>query len=319
MADLLLSAQLAPGLAALAAFLAVIAFGLLVIDRAARRARLRSAVGIGRKGRMLITETGPARRWRSDLIGAMRAGAGKANLLRARQASAVRARLIRAGWRNRDALVIYVFAKIALPLIGIGGTAFFVFVVRPLSYPLLIQIAIVLGGALAASMLPDILVKNVEQRRRQEIQRALPDALDLMLICAEAGLSLDAALARVAREMVRGSPPLADEIGYTVLELRFLPDRRRALQHLGERVDLPAIRALTSTLIQGERYGTPLSQALRVLSSEQRTERMLRAEAKAARLPAVMTVPLIVFILPALFVVLLGPAALSIIDGLPGR
>jgi tight adherence protein C len=146
------------------------------------------------------------------------------------------------------------------------------------------------------------------------MQKALPDALDLMVICAEAGLSLDAAINRVASEISPTSPALADEFGLTLLELRFLPDRRQALENLAKRVELKAVQALVNTLFQTDKFGTPLAQALRVLAHELRSERMLRAEEKAARLPAVMTVPLIVFILPALFVVLLGPAILDLGD-----
>jgi tight adherence protein C len=139
-----------------------------------------------------------------------------------------------------------------------------------------------------------------------------------MVICTEAGLSLDATLTRVSREMMSSSPELADELSLTGLELGFLPERRVALDNLTQRTELQMIRSLVNTLIQAERYGTPLSQSLRVMSSESREERMLNAEAKAARLPAMMTVPMILFILPPLFIVLLGPAIVNTIDALSG-
>jgi len=139
-----------------------------------------------------------------------------------------------------------------------------------------------------------------------------------MVICAEAGLSLDSALKRVAKEMALSSPEIADEFGLTSIEIGFLPERGQALKNLMRRCDLPGIRGLVNTLMQSERYGTPLAQSLRVLSAEYRNERLMRAEEKAARLPAVMTVPLIVFVLPPLFVVLIGPAIMKFIDSMKG-
>ena len=168
-------------------------------------------------------------------------------------------------------------------------------------------IAVMLG--LAA---PDIFIKNQTQKREVILRRGMPDALDLLVICAEAGLSLDAALGRVSREIAPTCAELAEEIGLTGVELGFLPDRSRALQNLADRVPQPGVVALVNTLIQTEKYGTPLAQALRVLSAEMRDERMMAAEAKAAKLPATLTVPMILFILPPLFIVLLGPAILKI-------
>ena len=139
-----------------------------------------------------------------------------------------------------------------------------------------------------------------------------------MVICAEAGLSLDATFQRVSNEIGSTYPDLADELSLTSVELSFLPERRAALEGLGSRADMPGLRALVNTLMQTERYGTPLSQALRVLAGELRNERLMRAEEKAARLPAILTVPLIVFVLPPLFIVLLGPAVLNTIDALRG-
>jgi tight adherence protein C len=176
----------------------------------------------------------------------------------------------------------------------------------------MLRVAGAVGVALAGSWLPDVLVKNQAQKRAESIRKGLPDALDLMVICAEAGLSLDATFKRVAREIRPTSLALADEFGLTLLELRFMPERRRALENLAKRVELQGMTNLVNTLFQTEKFGTPLAQALRVLAAEMRDERMLRAEEKAARLPAVMTIPLIVFIMPALFIVLMGPAIMDV-------
>ncbi len=165
----------------------------------------------------------------------------------------------------------------------------------------------------------DIWITNMVNKRTKEIRKGLPDALDLLVICAEAGLTVDAAFARVARELGRAYPELGDEFALTAIELSFLTERRLAFENLAYRVKLDSVKGVVTTMIQTERYGTPLASALRVLSAEFRNERMMRAEEKAARLPAIMTIPLILFILPTLFVVILGPAACSISDNFLNR
>ena len=176
--------------------------------------------------------------------------------------------------------------------------------------------ALVAGTLILAYKAPDIWLKNKIDKRTHAIRKGLPDALDLLVICAEAGLTVDAAFGRVARELGRAYPELGDEFALTSIELGFLTDRRFAFENLAKRIDLDSVRGVVTTMIQTEKYGTPLASALRVLSAEFRNERMMRAEEKAARLPAIMTVPLILFILPVLFIVILGPAACSINDAL---
>jgi tight adherence protein C len=177
----------------------------------------------------------------------------------------------------------------------------------------------VAGTLVGAYKAPDIWLKNRVTKRSHAVRKGLPDALDLLVICAEAGLTVDAAFARVAKELGKAYPELGDEFGLTAIELGFLNERRQAFENLANRVDLDSVRGVVTTMIQTEKYGTPLASALRVLSAEFRNERMMRAEEKAARLPAIMTVPLILFILPTLFVVILGPAACSISDNLINR
>ena len=162
--------------------------------------------------------------------------------------------------------------------------------------------------------LPSFYVLRVRKKRYKAIQKSLPDVLDLMTICAEAGLSLAAMLDRVARELGISYPEIAQEIAMTSIEIGFLPDRNKALTNLSERVALAEVRGMVSVLIQTEKYGTPIAQALRVLSAEFRTARMLRAEEKAAKLPALMTIPMILFILPTLFIVIIAPAAVKLMD-----
>ncbi len=169
---------------------------------------------------------------------------------------------------------------------------------------------------LLAYKAPDLWVNNKRTKRTDGIRKGLPDALDLIVICAEAGLTVDSAFARVSRELGKAYPDLGEEFALTSIELSFLTERRQALENLSYRVNLEAVRGVVTTLIQTEKYGTPLASALRVLGAEFRNERMMRAEEKAARLPAIMTVPLILFILPVLFIVILGPAACDIKDAL---
>lgn len=166
--------------------------------------------------------------------------------------------------------------------------------------------------------LPDLIIKRQKKVRLTRLSRSLPDGLDLLVICAEAGLSLDAALKRVADEFIGVVPELSEELLLTSVELNFLPDRRQALTNLAARVELPAVRGVVATLIQTEKYGTPLAQALRTLASEFRDHRLLTAEEKAARLPAILTVPMIIFILPALFIVLAAPAYLQVSEKFAG-
>jgi len=256
---------------------------------------------------------------RSSGVSLMRQAVVKLKLMRGDQMEHISLRLARAGWRSRDAVVIYLFAKAALPFV-LGGAGLLVFSITSHSAAnpgvRLIFLAL---GFLAGFLGADLWVKNTATKRMKEMTKALPDALDLMVICAEAGLSLDAAISRVGREIAGNSPALAEEFSLTSIELGFLPNRQTALNNLIDRTNLDKLRALVNCLLQTERYGTPLANALRVLAAEFRDERMMKAEEKAAKLPAKMTVPMIIFIFPALFIVLAGPAAIQVIKALAAR
>ncbi len=226
----------------------------------------------------------------------------------------VKRKLVRAGWRTKDALMVFLFMQLVLPFLIFFVLALFLLVLTPVdALDRLQSVVVCLFFAILAGLLPNLIVKNQTQKRLDQLRKDLPDAFDLLVICAEAGLSLDAALDRVSREIMPSAPDLGEELALTGVELSFLPDRATALRALSDRVPLPGISALVSTLVQTEKYGTPLAQSLRLLSAELREERMMRAEEKAARLPAVLTVPMILFILPPLFVVLIGPAIIKVI------
>lgn len=224
-------------------------------------------------------------------------------------------KLAQAGIRRKELAVAVIFSRLVGPIVlggaaglwiyGFGGLADWTTFKRFATFA-----AITIFGYKAA----DIYLGNLIQKRTDAIRKGLPDALDLLVICAEAGLTVDSAFNRVAKELGRGFPELGDEFALTAIELGFLTERRMAFENLAYRVDLDSVKGVVTTMIQTEKYGTPLASALRVLSAEFRNERMMRAEEKAARLPAIMTVPLILFILPTLFIVILGPAACSIGD-----
>ena len=231
------------------------------------------------------------------------------------QVKAAQIKLMQAGIRKKEYAVAVIFGRLVLPIVIGGGVAFWVYGMGGLpDWSPLKRYGVVAGALILSYKAPDLYLKNKITKRTDAIRKGLPDALDLLVICAEAGLTVDAAFHRVARELGRGYPELADEFTLTAIELGFLSERKQAFENLAQRVDLDAIKGVVTTMVQTEKYGTPLASALRVLSAEFRNERMMRAEEKAARLPAIMTVPLILFILPTLFVVILGPAACSISD-----
>src|SRR5690606_27831922 len=238
----------------------------------------------------------------------------KLQLMRGERAQVIAAKLAKGGWRSKDALVAYLFAKISLPGLFAVLTAVYLFGTHAVEWGVAVKLLVSGFAGLIGYLLPDTLVKNRVTKRYQAIRKSLPDALDLLVICTEAGLNLDSGLDRVCREISNSAPELSDELGLASIELGFLPDRKMALANLAARVDFQAMTTLVNTLFQTEKYGTPLAVALRVLASEMRDERLMKAEEKAARLPAIMTVPMIIFILPALFIVLIGPAVLKAID-----
>lgn len=251
---------------------------------------------------------------REKSVGIMRQVVKRMNLMRSQSSQKIVQKMASAGWRSKDAVIIYLFFKLILPVIVGVAAVIVLFGLHAFDLQPLTRTGAAIGAVLLAAMAPDLLVKNTISKRQASIRKSLPDALDLLVICAEAGLTIDASLTKVAREMAKTCDEISDEFSLTAVELGFLTNRRQALENLARRVNLPALRGVVTTLIQTERYGTPLSQSLRVLSAEFRNERLMRAEEKAARLPAILTVPLICFILPALFIVLIGPAILKVLD-----
>lgn len=256
---------------------------------------------------------------KTDTTDAMKERLAGMKVLQDSQISAIEQKLAYAGYRNKELAVFVLTARMILPIV-LGVAAFMLIYVIDYfpDWGGVKRIGALSVAVFAGYKAPEIFLANKAGKRTAEIQKGLPDALDLLVICAEAGLTVDAAFNRVAKELGRAYPELGDEFALTAIELSFLNERKQAFDNLAYRVDLDAVRGVVTTMVQTERYGTPLASALRVLSAEFRNERMMRAEEKAARLPAIMTVPLILFILPVLFIVILGPAACSIADAFAG-
>ena len=225
-----------------------------------------------------------------------------------------RAKLVQAGYRGQAPYVTFLFFRLVTPALAVIFTAFYIFLVIDFDQPLTMKIGICLFAAYAGMHLPYVFLKNKIQRRQTDIKRAFPDALDLLLICVESGMSIETAFRRVSEEIGTQSVALAEELTLTTAELSYLPDRRQAYENLAKRTDLEGVKSVCVALQQAERYGTPLGQTLRTMAQENRDMRMAEAEKKAAGLPPKLTVPMILFFLPVLFVVILGPAIIRMMS-----
>jgi tight adherence protein C len=226
---------------------------------------------------------------------------------------AARAKLMQAGYRGQGPYVAFLFFRMIVPLVMLVGSLIYVFALAQLDMVPSMKLGVCLLATYLGMQLPFLFLKNKITKRKLSIMRAFPDALDLLLICVESGMSIEAAFRRVSEEIGSQSIPLCEELTLTTAELSYLPDRRQAYENLAKRTDLDGVKAVCLALQQAERYGTPMAQTLRVMSQENRDMRMSEAEKKAAALPPKLTVPMIVFFLPVLFVVILGPAAIKAI------
>ncbi|MEM6650153.1 MAG: type II secretion system F family protein, partial [Pseudomonadota bacterium] len=205
----------------------------------------------------------------------------------------------------------FMLARLAVPIIALLVAIFYIYVVEAVELGSFMRLVAVIGVFIIGFYLPQIYVKNKITKRQHTLQLAFPDSLDLLLICVESGMSIEAALQKVTQEVATACPELAEEYGLTTAELSYLQDRKVAYQNLGERTGVEGIKSVVTALIQSETYGTPLGQSLRVMAAENRELRMQAAEKKAAALPPKLTVPMILFFLPVLFVVILGPGAIT--------
>jgi tight adherence protein C len=225
-----------------------------------------------------------------------------------------RALLVQAGFRGQAPYITFLFFRLVMPAVMLLFSLFYVFVVIELDQPPMVKLGICIAATYFGMYLPVLFVKNKIARRQLSIKRAFPDALDLMLICVESGMSIEAAFRRVSHEIGSQSIPLAEELTLTTAELSYLQDRRMAYENLAKRTNLDGVKSVCMALQQAERYGTPMAQTLRVMAQENRDMRMSEAEKKAAGLPPKLTVPMILFFLPVLFIVSLGPAAIRVMQ-----
>jgi tight adherence protein C len=225
-----------------------------------------------------------------------------------------RALLVQAGHRGQAPYITFLFFRLVSPIVMLAGSAFYIFFVTELEQPTSIKVGICILTTYLGMYLPILFVKNQISKRQLSIKRAFPDALDLLLICVESGMSIEAAFRRVSVEVGTQSIPLAEELTLTTAELSYLQERRQAYENLAKRTNLDGVKSVCMALQQAERYGTPLGQTLRVMAQENRDMRMAEAEKKAAGLPPKLTVPMILFFLPVLFIVILGPAGIRIAE-----
>jgi tight adherence protein C len=305
---------LAIAAAAILAFAAIVTLGLPLIERdslgqrlksvAARREELRQRHHAALSKRTSIRGIEP--------MGFMKATLDRFKLSNMLESEDTKDKLMRAGLRGQAPLIAFMFFRFIMPGVVFLVALFYLFVVTHFTWAPMIKVTAAFAGALIGYYSPDLFVSNMTARRQKSIMRAFPDALDLMLICVESGMSIEGAFQRVGAEIGQQSVEMAEELGLTTAELSYLADRRQAFENLAKRCGHSGVKAVATALNQAEKYGTPMGQALRVTAQENREMRMMEAEKKAASLPAKLTVPMIVFFLPCLFVVILGPAIMKI-------
>ncbi|WP_040302148.1 type II secretion system F family protein [Afipia clevelandensis] len=223
-----------------------------------------------------------------------------------------REKLVMAGYRGQAPYITFLFFRLVMPIVFLVGAVLYVFVLSNMQQPTPMKIGMCLGATWLGMQAPMLFLKNAITKRQLSIKRAFPDALDLLLICIESGMSIEAAFRRVGQEIGSQSIPLAEEFSLTTAELSYLQDRKMAYENLAKRTGTEGVKSVCLALQQSERYGTPLGQTLRVMAQENRDMRMNEAEKKAAALPPKLTVPMIVFFLPVLFVVILGPTGIKV-------
>ncbi len=279
-------------------------------EMAIERSKMRS-VRIAEMASKDRQQSGSGSRLRSTPKGFMQQVVNRLNLRERFDNEELRENLKRAGLRGQANIVAFMFFRVAAPIIIFFLALFYFFVLYDSGYPPMANLAMAVAAGLLGYYVPNMFISNRVQKRQMAIKQAWPDALDMLLICVQSGMSVEAGFAKVGKEIVSQSIELAEEMSLTTAELSYLQDRRQAYDNLAKRTGLPGVKAVTTALTQAERYGTPVGTALRTMAKENREIRQSEAERKAAALPPKLTVPMIVFFLRVLFVVILGPAAIS--------
>jgi tight adherence protein C len=302
-------------LAAAAAFATVLTVTMPLLSRDRMAYRMKSMAterGKMRASRLAEFSREGQGRLRQTPKGFMQEIVNRLNLRKAFDSDEVRDLLKMAGLRGQAPLVAYMFFRLVMPIIVTIVALIYLFGIANLQHPPIAKFGMAIAAGYCGFYLPNVFLKNLVQKRQASITQAFPDALDMLLICVQAGMSIEAAFGKVSKEVSSQSLELAEEFSLTTAELSYLQDRRIAFENLGKRTGIAGIKAVATALIQAERYGTPVGQALRVMAKENRDMRMSEAERKAAALPPKLTVPMIVFFLPVLFVVILGPAIIQV-------
>ena len=313
----------------LAAFVAVVCFATIVsiatpmFNRSNLETRLKSVSTrreeLRRKSREALASKGGQSSLRHLDEGLYKKVVDRLQLSRLLEDPKVVEKLAQAGFRGPRPVSTFYFFRFVLPFVFGTVVAIYLFLINDFGLPTMQRIALSVGGLTLGYYAPNIFISNVAQKRRESVVGAFPDALDLLLICVESGMSIEAAIQKVSQEIGGSSIELAEELTLLTAEISYLPERRQAYEGLARRTNHPGIKSVTTAMIQAERYGTPLGSALRVMAKENRDMRLAAAEKKAAQLPAKLTVPMILFFLPVLFVVILGPAVITVMDMMAGK
>jgi tight adherence protein C len=306
----------------IAGFVAVVSFATIVtiaapaMNRSGLEGRLKSVANrreeLRRRSREAMANKGGTLRHVDE--GVYKKVVDRLNLSRLLEDPKVAEKLAQAGFRGPRPISTFYFFRFVTPFVLSTFVAFYLFGIQPFDLPLMTRIAACVAGLTAGYYVPNVYIGNIAQKRRDSIVQAFPDALDLLLICVESGMSIEAAVQKVSQEIGGTSIELAEELTLLTAELSYLPERRMAYEGLAKRTNHPGIKSVATAMIQAERYGTPLGTALRVMAKENRDMRLAAAEKKAAALPAKLTVPMIVFFLPVLFIAILGPAIIKVQD-----
>ncbi len=304
---------LATAAAAIVAFATIVTLGLPLMERSTLNKRLKT-VSERREELRARHHANLQKRasLRTEPVGFMKETLERFNLSNVLESPDTRNKLARAGYRGQAALIAFLFFRFVVPFIVLILALIYLFGISHVHWPTVTKFSAAVGIGILGYYLPDLYLTNRIQQRQTSIMQAFPDALDLMLICVESGMSIESTFTRVASEIGSRSAELAEELGLTTAELSYLPERSVAFDHLARRTGHSGVKAVATALNQAEHYGTPMGQALRVTAQENREQRMSEAEKKAASLPAKLTVPMILFFLPCLFVVILGPAIIKI-------
>jgi tight adherence protein C len=304
-------------LAAVCSFATILTFALphLARDRVNQRMKImaveRDKLRSARLAEMVVNERNGANKLRQAPKGYVQQIVDGLDLRAKFDSEQLRQKLKMAGYRGEGPVLTYMAFRVILPVVTFLLVLFYLTVVATIDYPFMMKFMFSLGAGFVGYYFPNVILENTTQKRKVAIEQAFPDSLDMLLICVQSGMSVEAAFGKVAREITVQSMELAEELSLTTAELSYLPERRQAYENLAKRTNIEGVKSVCTALQQAERYGTPVGQALRVMAKENREIRMSKAEQKAAALPPKLTVPMIIFFLPVLFIAILSPAVIK--------